>query len=286
MFIYFVLTFQQLIASGTHIIAKVVVKDIDPVTLTMLRSGIAALALIGIMFIRKIKLQFERSDWKKIIFLSVLAIPINQFFFLYAIKYTTPANAALLYATTPAMVLVLSIISGREKAVLKRMIGIGIAFTGVLIVIFEKGVNFHSDYTMGNVIIFAAVIAWALYTVQGKEMILKYGALKTSSSTMVIGTILYLPIGSWNTVNFSFGTLTIYHWLGLLYLAVMTSIFAYVLWYYALSRIEATRVTIFMNLQPILTTLLSVMLLGQSITAAFIIGGVIALTGVIIAQGR
>ncbi|MBA4312512.1 MAG: hypothetical protein C0417_07760 [Chlorobiaceae bacterium] len=286
MFIYFVLIFQQLIASGTHIIAKVVVKDIDPVSLTMLRSGIAAIALLLIMYIRRIKLQFERADWKKIIFLSTLAIPINQFLFLYAIKYTTPANAALLYATTPAMVLVLSIILGREKAILKRMIGIGIAFVGVLIVIFEKGVDVHADYTIANVVIFVAVIAWALYTIQGKEMILKYGALKTSSSTMVIGTILYLPIGAWNTINFSYQSLTIYHWLGLLYLAIMTSIFAYVLWYYALSRIEATRVTIFMNLQPVLTTLLSVLLLGQSITVAFVIGGVIALSGVIIAQGK
>jgi drug/metabolite transporter (DMT)-like permease len=286
MFIYFVLIFQQLIASGTHIIAKVVVKDIDPVSLTMLRSGIAAIALIVIMYIRRIRLQFERADWKKIIFLSALAIPINQFLFLYAIKYTTPSNAALLYATTPAMVLVLSIILGREKAILKRMVGIGIAFVGVLIVIFEKGIDFHSDYTIANVVIFVAVIAWALYTIQGKEMILKYGAFKTSSSTMVLGTILYLPIGAWNTINFSYESLNHFHWLGLFYLAVMTSIFAYVLWYYALSRIEATRVTIFMNLQPVLTTLLSVLLLGQSITVAFVIGGVIALSGVIIAQGR
>jgi drug/metabolite transporter (DMT)-like permease len=286
MFIYFVLIFQQLIASGTHIIAKVVVKDIDPVSLTMLRSGIAAIALLVIMYIRRIRLQFERADWKKIIFLSALAIPINQFLFLYAIKYTTPSNAALLYATTPAMVLVLSIILGREKAILKRMVGIGIAFVGVLIVIFEKGVDFHSDYTIANVVIFVAVIAWALYTIQGKEMILKYGAFKTSSSTMVLGTILYLPIGAWNTINFSYESLNHFHWLGLFYLAVMTSIFAYVLWYYALSRIEATRVTIFMNLQPVLTTLLSVLLLGQSITVAFVIGGVIALSGVIIAQGK
>ncbi|MBI5475671.1 MAG: EamA family transporter [Ignavibacteriales bacterium] len=284
MFIYFVLIFQQLIASGTHIIAKVVVKDIDPVSLTMLRSGIAAIGLLILMRIRSVKMKFEKRDLKKILLLSALAIPVNQFLFLYAIKYTTPSNAALLYGTTPAMVLVLSIILGREKIKLKRIAGVALAFIGVLIVIFERGLDFGSDYTMGNIIICIAVIAWALYTVQGKEMIIKYGAFKTSSATMVIGTLIFLPVGAWDTINFQYSSLTFYHWLGLLYLAFMTSIFAYVLWYYALSRIEAPRVTIFMNLQPVLTTLLSVIILGQSITTAFLIGGAVALTGVVIAQ--
>jgi drug/metabolite transporter (DMT)-like permease len=284
MFIYFVLIFQQFIASGTHIIAKVVVKDIDPVSLTMLRSGIAAIGLLILMRIRSVKMKFEKGDWKKILILSALAIPVNQFLFLYAIKYTTPSNAALLYGTTPAMVLVLSIILGREKVKLKRIAGVALAFIGVLIVIFERGLDFGSDYTMGNIIIFIAVIAWALYTVQGKEMIIKYGAFKTSSATMVIGTLMFFPVGAWDTINFQYSSLTVYHWLGLLYLAFMTSIFAYVLWYYALSRIEASRVTIFMNLQPVLTTLLSVIILGQSITTAFLIGGAVALTGVVIAQ--
>ena len=282
--IYILLLFQALIASGTHIIAKIVVKDIDPVTLTFTRSVMAAIGLLMLSALRRTKLNFKREDFSKIMFLSFLAIPVNQFLFLTAIKYTTASNAALLYGTTPAVVLVLSTFMRLEKAGWKKISGVAIAFTGIVIVVFEKGINFKSEYTVGNLLLVVAVLAWALYTVKGKPMILKYGAFKTSAATMIFGTIMYIPVGIYNALSFDYGSMTVQHWGGLIYLAFGTSIFAYLLWYYALSRIETTKVAVFANVQPVLTTILSVLFLGQVITPAFIIGGSIALTGVVIAQ--
>ena len=97
MFVYLVLFFQSLIASGTHIVAKVIVKDIDPVTLTMLRSLLAALALLMMVIWRRSNFRFAREHYKTILLLSFLAIPVNQFLFLTGMRYTTPANASLLY---------------------------------------------------------------------------------------------------------------------------------------------------------------------------------------------
>jgi drug/metabolite transporter (DMT)-like permease len=284
MFVYFVLLFQSLIASGTHIIAKVVVKDIDPVTLTMLRSSIAALALLGILFFRRAPIAIAREHYKTIIWLSFLAIPVNQFLFLTAIKYTTASNAALLYGTTPAMVLVLSYFTGKASLTLKKALGVVIAFSGILLVVFERGIDFRSDYTFGNLLLVIAVVAWALYTINGRLLILKYGAFFTSAITMILGTILYIPIGIISAIHFDYSTLSIAHFGGLLYLAIGTSIFAYFLWYYALGRIDTSKVAIFANLQPVLTTVLAVILLGQSITATFVVGGVVALTGIVVTQ--
>ena len=64
---------------------------------------------------------------------------------------------------------------------------------------------------------------------------------------------MFLPIGIVNTVRFDYASLTWGHWGGLLYLSLGTSIFAYFLWYYALERVEASKVSIFSNLQPVLT---------------------------------
>ena len=284
MFIYFIMIFQSFIASGTHIVAKVVVRDVNPATLTMMRSLLAAVGLYILAKFRGTIFKFYKQDLKNILFLSFLGIPVNQFLFLYAIKLTTPSNAALLYSTTPAMVLIISSIYGTEKIFFKRVVGIIIAFVGILIVIFERGIDLRSDYTVGNIILFFAVIAWALYTVKGKAMIPKYGAFKTSAATMIIGALMFIPIGFFNFIEFDFSKLTIGHWGGIFYLAFGTSIFAYLLWYYALSKIDATKVAVFSNLQPVITTVLSVILLGQIITPFFIIGGVIAIFGVIITQ--
>ena len=284
MFVYFVLLFQSLIASGTHIVAKVVVKDIEPVTLTMLRSLLAAIGLLIIIVVRRTKLTFDRGDYKKIALLSFLAIPVNQFLFLTAIRYTTAANASLLYGTTPAVVLLISHFSRKEKINWKKSLGVGVAFLGILLVVFEHGIDFRSEYTFGNALLLVAVLAWALYTVHGQPMILRYGAFETSAATMLFGTLMFLPIGMIGIAKFNFVELTSSHWAGLLYLSLGTSIFAYFLWYYALGRIAASKVAIFANLQPVLTTVLSVTLLGQAITPIFVIGGAIALTGVILTQ--
>ena len=284
MTVYFVLFFQSLIASGTHIVAKLVVTEIEPVTLTMLRSIMAMIGLIIIAVVRKTSFAFEKKDYKRLLFLSILAIPINQFLFLSAMKLTTPANAALLYATTPALVLLLSLISGNERISWKKGSGVVIAFCGVLLLIFQHGIDLHSDYTIGNLLLVVAVIAWALYTVGGRSLILKYGAFPTSAATMIVGTILFLPIGLVRTLQFDFTTIDLRHWGGLFYLSIGTSIFAYFLWYYALGRVQASKVAIFTNLQPILTTVLAVVLLGQALTVPFIIGGVIALSGVVLTQ--
>ncbi|MBI4811662.1 MAG: DMT family transporter [Ignavibacteriales bacterium] len=275
--VYSVLFFQQLIAGGTHIVAKVVVKDINPVSLTMLRSVMAAAGLYLLVKLRGTKLNFRKEDFRSIIILSFLAIPVNQFLFLYAIKLTTPSNTALLYSTTPAIVLVISNLTGMEKAVFKKNLGIVIPFIGILIVIFERGIDFRSEYKIGHLILVFAVTAWAWYTVKGKSMIPKYGAFKTSAATMIFGTLMFIPVGVFDVVQFDYSALTIHHWGGLFYLAFGTSIFAYLLWYYAHSRIEATKVAIFANLQPVLTTILSVLLLGQIITSGFITGGIVTL---------
>ena len=95
---------------------------------------------------------------------------------------------------------------------------------------------------------------------------------------------MFLPIGIIPTTQFAFESLSGSGWLQILYLGLITSVVAYLLWYYALGRIEAGKVALFTYLQPILTTVMAVILLGQDVTPAFLIGGTVALGGVIIAQ--
>ena len=273
MFVYFVLLFQSIIASGTHIVAKVVARDVEPLTLMLMRSSMAALGFGVIMKMRRKAVAIEHKDYGRMLSLSFIGI-LNQFLFLIAIKFTTPSNAALLYATTPAIVLLISAVIGRETIRWQKSIGIVLAFCGVLVIIFERGLYLSSENTMGNLIMFAAVIAWTLYSVLGRPMILKYGAFTTSSLTMIIGAVIFLPFGVFGAARFDYTTLHLAHWGGLLYLALGTSIISYYLWYYALARLEASRVAIFINLQPILTTILAVVLLiERSVGATLLLRG-------------
>ncbi len=282
--IYFILIIQTLIASGTHIVAKVVVEDVDSLTLTFLRSMIAAIGLVIIFLIREKRIRIERSDRMKTVLLGVLAIPLNQFAFLIAIGLTTPSNAALFYATTPVFVMLLSSLLLNERALLFAKIGVIIGFIGIAIVIFERGIDFSSEHTHGNLLMLVAVSAWGLYTVLGRPLVLKYGSFHISSLSMIIGAILFIPIGIVPAIKFDYSSIGMAHLYGLLYLGIGTSIIAYFLWYYALGRIESTKVAVFTYLQPVVTTILAVFILGQIITIQFITGACIALIGVVLVQ--
>ena len=282
--VYAVLFVQALLASGTHLVAKVVVVEVDPFTLTLVRSLIAAGGMLLILWMAGGKLVIERKDLPLVLFLAFLAVPVNQFLFLVGIGYTTASNAALLYATTPILVVLFSRWLLNERLTRRKTAGVVLGFVGVTIVIFERGIDASIDNLAGNLIIYCAVIAWGLYTVLGKRLISTYGPIRSTSLTLIVGTILFIPIGIWSAAQFPYERLGLDSWGQILYLGVITSVVAYLLWYYALSRAEAGKVAVFTNLQPLLTTVLAVLLLNQDVTVAFLVGGTVAIGGVVLAQ--
>jgi drug/metabolite transporter (DMT)-like permease len=282
--VYFLLILQQIIAGGTHIVAKAVVDDIDASTLTFLRTVLAAAGLFAIVRMRSGPLNIERSDWGQLALLGFVGVTLNQFFYLYGLKFSTAANGALLYASTPVFVLILSRLMYRETITPKKTLGILLAFVGITIVILERGIDFSSGYAFGNLLILIAVAGWALFTVLGKKMILKYGALRTTAAMMLFGTLIFLPFGIVSAVQFPFGRLSLLDWSGVLYLAVGTSILGYLLWYHALSRIEASKVAVFSNAQPVFATILSLIFLNYTITPAFVTGSIITIFAIYITQ--
>ena len=271
-------------ASGTHIVAKVIVQTVDAFTLTLVRSVISAIVMGLILLFRGGPIRIWREDRRMLLLLSLLAIPVNQFLFLFGMRYTTASNAALLYATTPILVLIFSRFFLGERLTTVKIAGVILGFVGVMTVIFERGISASMEYLLGNVLIGVAVMAWGLYTVFGKRLIVRYGAVEASSMTLIIGTVMFIPMGAVPALHFPFDTLSLSSWMQILYLAVITSVFSYFLWYFALGRAEAGKVALFANLQPILTTILAVLLLGQQVTLAFVVGGIIALAGVVVAQ--
>jgi drug/metabolite transporter (DMT)-like permease len=200
------------------------------------------------------------------------------------LQFSTAANGALLYATTPIFVLIVSRLLLGESFTRWKTFGVILALAGVSIVVFERGVDFSSEHTFGNLMILLAVVAWGLFTVQGKPLVLKYGAIQTIAIAMTIGMLLFLPIGIYTTAQAPVTLLDPSQWAGIAYLGLGTSVFGYLLWYYAIGKIEVSKVAVFTNGQPIFATILAVIFLDYTITLTFVLGGLITLAGVIMTQ--
>lgn len=216
--------------------------------------------------------------------LGALSIPLNQLLFFVSIKLTTAPNVALAYALSPIFILIIAVIFLKEKATLRKIIGIVVAFVGIGLILIEKGVSLKSEYFLGNLIALVASLSWAFYTTYGKPLIREYGSIYTTAISMVLGFLLYLPI-SIAVGDISYvGMIQTTHWLQIVYLAVMTSGLSYLLWYYALKRMSASSLGVFNNLQPVFTTILSVIFFKQVLTSIYLLGGLLVIVGVILAQ--
>ncbi len=286
--IYFLLFIQQFIASMTHIVGKEAVDSLPAPLVLTFRALIASFALIVFVMIRekRVNLLFgiPMKDILRLILLGVLNIPINQFLYLEGLKFTTPANSALLYAMTPAIVFLLAIRVHWEKLNWKKTSGIAIAFIGVAIIMFEHGATFDSLNTKGNILIFVAVIAWSLFTLLGKPLVPRYGALRVTALHMLFGTIIFLPIGLSTFEMKEVASITSTLWLEILYLGLLASCVNYALWYYALGKLEISKVAIFQNLQPVLTTIIALILGKVFLTPELFGGGALALIGVLLVE--
>jgi len=273
-------------ASGTFLAAKVALRDIPPLDMAFMRFVIAALILWPLGEYRRRGRRIESADNWRFWGLGILAIPINQGFFLYGLNWTTAGHGALLYALTPLFVLLLAAWALRERITLVRAIGIAIALFGVLLVLAEQGIELAPGQFTGDILILIAVIAWSYYTVLGKPLIKKYGAMVVTARAMTYGTILFIPVGLYAMRNFQPEAVALDAWLGLLYCAILTSVVAYTLWYWALHFIDAAQVAVFNNMQPIIAAFLGWLLLSEPLTTVFLTGGALVLVGVYLTEKK
>lgn len=280
--VYPLIILGQLIAGGTFPIAKLALQYFEPFTLAVTRFVIASVAMFAIVKFTGRLRKVDRSDWGKFIWLGLLAVPLNQLLFLYGLKFTTPGRSALYYGATPAFVFMLAIWYLREKVTFAKVAGIVISFFGVAIIL--RAGRFDADILFGDILVILAVIAWAAYTIFGKPLIAKYGPMTTTAYALLIGTLIYLPFGLVYAAKFDFSSVPVKGWLALLYIAIITSIIAYSIWFWALGRMEASKLSIFQNLQPIIATILSVLFFGEVLGWEFYIGGAMVIAGVVITQ--
>ncbi|GAO02242.1 DMT family transporter [Anaeromyxobacter sp. PSR-1] len=283
--VHLVMFLHSAISAGTYLAAKRALGELSPFEVALVRFALSSLAF-GLLLWRR-PVRVARRDLLALAGLGIIAIPVNQGLFLAGMAWTTPGHAALLYALTPVFVFLIARVRLGERAGPAKLAGIALAFAGVVVVLLGRGaVGLHgsSRQLAGDLLILLAVVAWSVFAVAGKPYAQRYGAVGSTGVALVLGTLAYLPFGLVATDWSLLGALSATGWASLGYLVLLTSVVAYILYYWALSRTEASRVAIWSNLQPVLTALLAWAIAGERLTAPFVAGGAMVIAGVILTE--
>jgi drug/metabolite transporter (DMT)-like permease len=274
----------QVAGSFTYPIAKYGLAVIEPFTFAAYRFALASVLLLGLTRLQRRDPPVARGDWWRIALLGLLIIPFNQLMYLVGQSKTAAGHGAFLFGSTPIWIFLLAMLHLGERFRWRRAAGVLMAVAGVILIILSAGLEMGGEYVFGDALIVVAVLAWGYYTVLGKRLVQKYGALRMTAYALSLGTVLYLPYGVYRAANFDYSAATLEAWLAVVYLAVALSLVFYVLWYWVLKYWEASRLAVYHNIQPVIATIVAWLWLGERFDLWFAVGGVVVLAGVLVSE--
>ncbi len=273
------------LSAGTYLAGKRALAELSPIDVAIARFALAAVLHAFVLW--RLGVRFERRDLAGIAALGVLAVAANQLLFLGGLALSTPGHAALFYAMTPIFVFLIERVRGRERGSPRKVTGIAVAFAGTVVVLSARGVLGVAGaraVLLGDLLLLGAVVTWSLYAVGGKVYAARYGGLAAGAGTLVVGTLLCVPPGLAFFHPARIAAASGWALASLGYLVLVTSVLAWLIYYWALGRAEASRVAIWSNLQPVLTALLAWALYGELLSGPFVVGGAMVVLGVVLTE--
>jgi len=223
----------------------------------------------------KINVRFVKQHWKIFVFMSLTSVTIYQIGYLFGEYYTSASDASVIISIQPILIMILAVFALRMESINKRkVIGTVLSFLGVVIIFSFSPNEVVPDRFLGNLLIILAAISYSMYVVASKYFFneCEKGSFQPSSLYVlswvsIIGFITTYPIAV--ILNPEYLNPVLYFqipdrvWLGIGYLAILSTIGGYWGYLEGVKRLGATRAAIFQNFVPPIGVFLSVILLAE-----------------------
>jgi len=282
--LYIAIFFHQIISGVIFPFAKIGLNQIEPFTFAFLRFAISTLVYIPILILLRNHEKMPLSVHMRLLLLGFLIIPVNQTLYLVGQSMTLASHGGLLFATTPIFVYIMAVFFLGEHGTIRKTIGILTAVAGVYLILSGGELQFRDIYVKGDLLVLVAAFAWAVATILAKPLAVKYGALRVTGYAAVYGSVLYFPYGIYRAAHFNFENVTPIGWFSVFYMSLVISVVAYFLWYWVLKYMEASRLAVIQNIQPIIASAAAFLILAEPVSTTLALGGSIVLVGVILTQ--
>ncbi len=273
--------------SGNYVAAKIVFREIPAMLAMALRTIVSAILMAGIYWRRPrgVESIWTRREMGILIALGLFGMVMNQFFWTIGVSQTTVVHSSMIMATTPIWVLLMAGLMGLEPITFPKVGGMAIAMTGVaMLQVFRPKLSAQSPTLRGDFFILLCTLALAGMTAFGKRYRPRSGGIAVNAVGYILGAFLLLPSFWFSSRGFDFGKVTAGAWMGVVYMGAISSVTGYLIYYYALARMSASRMAAFQYLQPVFASLMAVVMLGEELTGAALAAGGIIFAGVFVTE--
>jgi len=268
---------------GASVVAiRIAVRDIPPLTLAVLRFGQGSLVLfVGLAAFRRDLLRIDRRDLPYLGLLGIIFFTIFPVTFNVGMRYVDASRAALLLTTMPLWTVVLARLVVGERLTPRQIAGVLLSIAGVAIVMIDRraiasGTNYSAK---GELLLIATALCGAIYNVLAKRMLVRYKGLTVTFYAMTIGTLFLVPASIVERTP-GFTALSAETLAMVIFVGVFGGALAFSLWTTALSRLSPTKVSVYINLNPVAATLLGATVLRERLSLFFAVGFAAVAAGV------
>ena len=263
---------------SVYVASKIAMNHIPPVTLLFMRYLSATPALFLLL-----KVSGRLRPVKKEHLPTILTIGFTGYSFSFCLQMLginrlTGSVSSLLGAMNPIFIPILAAIFLREKLTLSKVLCVAVSMTGVAIIVGTGG----SVDLLGAAYVLSSVLLWSGTSIIIRRLAGQYDPMQVTMMSMIVA----LPfVGVWAAIELqsSACALTLPSVLAALHMGLIGTAAGHSLWNYSLSKMDASFCSMFYPLQPLTASALGVLILGETITANFIIGGVIICCGIVAA---
>ena len=271
----------------SYVAAKFALRDTSVTMMLALRMGIAALVLLPLLIARRKELNLTRRDLPQLAVLALVGFVINKLFEYGGLALTTASDVALLITSESIFTAALSWLLLRER--FKPMTGFALllGLMGVYLIVERSLVpNIPAGggalRILGDLLVVLALLIEAFYTVRGKALLVKHPPLLITAASIVGSVVFWAPVAGWELLSSGWHPLGLEAWLGVGWMALMSTVIAYLAWFQGLTRINGSAAASTLFIQPLLGTVLAIVLLHDQLTPMTIVGGMLIVISVYI----
>jgi drug/metabolite transporter (DMT)-like permease len=270
---------------GTNPVAvKLAVLDIPPLPFVAIRFTLAGLVVLGLVLLLGLGIP-GRGDLLRMAGVGLVGVGMNNVAFTLGVSMTTASDTALIYAVVPIWGILLGLALGLERPTLWGVVGVGLAFLGVGVVVYGgiEGGGGGASLT-GDLLVVIATMCWGSYAVLSLPLLRSYSPLVVAAYTMLFGGVAALPISLSALLSADWEAVSREAWGAVAYSTLLVAAFGFAAWQGGISRIGANRVLVYQYLITLVGVASGVVLLGERLTIDKILGGAVILVGVYLAR--
>lgn len=263
---------------------KIAYQGYNPVTVVIFRLFISAFLMTLIALGMKRLQKIARKDWLLFALMSFFEPFLYFVGESYGLKYISSTVAAVIVATIPLITPVAAWIFYREKVKWMNAMGLLFSFIGVGLVVLNGSFRFDAS-PLGVSLEFMAVLSAISYSIVLRNLVGRYNTFTIIAWQNIIGVVLFLPV--WLIFEFNDFIIRPFHpeaFKAIVFLAVFASTLAFVFFTQSIRRLGVNRSNTFINLIPVFVAILSFFILKDNLGLQQIIGIIIVVTGLFLAQ--